>query len=79
MSGEEWGRLVAGICFILFLCLITMLALSLWGCGPSKPATYEGALILCNKTAHTFKESVDCENAVRAEYGRPLRDAGGDQ
>jgi hypothetical protein len=45
------------------------------GVGP-RPATYQAELVACSQTAKTLAESIACENAVRARYGRPPRDAG---
>lgn len=43
------------------------------GCAAARAATYESELVSCNQTALSLKASVDCENGVRARYGRPPR------
>lgn len=51
------------------------------GCGASPPssevsekaAIYEFELTACSQKAATLRESIACENEVRARYGRPLR------
>lgn len=59
--------------------LLAVLAAGLFlGCAAltSKPAKYEARLIECNQLSRTLDESIACENDVRAEFHRPLRDAG---
>lgn len=50
----------------------------LLGCAAltSKPAKYEARLIECNQLSRTLDESLACEDAARAEFHRPPRDAG---
>ena len=43
------------------------------GCISARPAAYEADLVVCNQRATTLRESIDCENDVRARYGRPPR------
>lgn len=51
------------------------------GCGASPPsaevsekaAIYELELTSCSQRSATLRESIACENEVRARYGRPLR------
>lgn len=46
-------------------------------CAPAatsaRATSYETELVLCNQRATTLRESIDCENDVRARYGRPPR------
>lgn len=44
----------------------------------AKPAAYGAELAACTEVSKTLAESIDCENHVRARYGRPPRDAGGE-
>jgi hypothetical protein len=39
----------------------------------ARVSSYETELVVCNKTATTLQQSIDCENGVRARYGRPVR------
>lgn len=77
MTPEEWGRVIGGVCFIIGIALLMMLALSLWGCTPgvAKPAAYGVEIQACTDLSHTLCESILCENKVRASYGRPPREA----
>jgi hypothetical protein len=43
-----------------------------------RPAAYGTELAACTEKSATLAESIECENKVRARYGRPLRDAGVD-
>lgn len=41
------------------------------------PAQYSAGLTLCNQLSTTCEESIRCENILRADAGRPLRDLDG--
>lgn len=41
---------------------------------PACPAMYPAELALCNQTAKTLCESIECENKAREAKGRPLRE-----
>lgn len=52
------------------------LAIAVVACGAAvavKPTVYGAALEECNRTSKTCAESIDCENRLRADAGRPLR------
>lgn len=42
----------------------------------SPAAKYKTELVACNASAQTLRESIECEDRVRAAYGREPRDAG---
>lgn len=48
------------------------LALLLSGCISTRPAAYGAELQECTRAASTLTASLDCEDNVRARYGRPL-------
>lgn len=58
-----------------------LVALLVTACAASIPpsATYGVRLEECNRNAKTRAESEACEDALRAEYKRPPRDAGVDR
>lgn len=58
---------------LLFVCLSACPA-----SPPSRADAYGAELMECNRKATTLRESIECENSVRARYGREPRDAGGD-
>jgi hypothetical protein len=53
------------------------IAVFLIACVPqasdARATAYEAELVACNRTANSLQESIDCENSVRARYGRPFR------
>lgn len=76
LLARSWPRAVqvagnAGIAIIM----AAGFAVGVYACdGPAKkPAEYGGELALCNQTAQTLQASIECENKVRAKYGRPPR------
>lgn len=77
---EEWKRVLTGLFFLLGFMLLLMLAMNQWGCvpGDGKPAAYQAELVGCSQRSATLAESLACEDKVRAAYGRPPRDAGGE-
>lgn len=57
--------------------ILVLLAIFFAGCVPqasdARATAYEAELVACNRTANSLQESIDCENGVRARYGRPFR------
>lgn len=61
--------------------ILLSLSLVFAGCrGPEvpldalcEPEAYGPALLACTELSRTIEESIDCENALRARCGRPLR------
>lgn len=52
---------------------------SLFACGAQpKPASYVEQLTMCTEVSDTLQQSLECEDRVRARFGRPLLDAGKD-
>jgi hypothetical protein len=63
---------------LLFVGFCLLLARVLAGCAAAqspkaKAGGYEAELLACTEQAATLRESVTCENAVRARWHRPLR------
>lgn len=61
------------------ICLVFLLGCS---SGPApatvmSPADYGARLAECSRVSKTCDESIACENKLRAEKGRPLRDPRG--
>lgn len=55
---------------------LLFIAIAVSACGAAvaiKPAEYGVALKECHDNAKTCEESIDCENRLRADAGRPLR------
>jgi hypothetical protein len=80
MNFEETEDLKRAMTLIFFaggIVALVFLVGSVCGCaGTMQADEYTGALVACNKTSSTLEESIKCENDVRAQFHRPLRDAG---
>ncbi len=66
-----------------YVALVFLVACGVASGVTPRSAGYTTELEECNRTATTFEQSVDCENKVRARYGRPsrvveIKDGGGD-
>ncbi len=75
---DDLQRAIGTSAFLVVGTFVVLAILGQCGCAASRPATYQSELVFCNQTSKTLAESIDCENRVRAAYGRPLRDAGGE-
>ncbi len=70
-------RVVEAMAFVLALAALLLTLDLLHGCAPpvpvQTPAMYSAELAACTEKSATFAASVQCENEVRARYGRPPR------